>query len=86
MSLQGDGCHFPLSFHLVDDKGNYGEVKLSGRRVEMKGQLNSIFEFNMELELIEVDCDGVRFGISRHLFIPSNLIEKTGDFIRTRNN
>ena len=86
MSLQGNGCHFPLSFHLVDDKGNHGEVKFSGRRVEMKGQFNPIFEFNVEFELIQVDCNGVRFGISRHLFIPSNLIEKTRDLIRTRNN
>jgi hypothetical protein len=54
--FQGDGGDFPLSFHFINDKGNHGEVKLSGRRVEMKGQFNSIFEFNMELELIEVDC------------------------------
>ena len=64
MSFQGDGCDFPLSFHLVNDKCNHGEVKPSGRRVEVKGQFNSIFEFNMELELIEVDCDGVRFVFS----------------------
>ena len=69
MSFQGDGCDFPLSFHLVNDKGNHGEVKPSGRRVEVKGQFNSVFESNMELELIEVDGDGVRFGIFRHFFI-----------------
>ena len=62
MSFQGDGYDFPLSFHLVNDKGNHGEVKPSGGRVEMKGQFNFVFEFNMELELIEIDCDGMRFG------------------------
>ena len=36
----------------------------------MKGQFNSIFEFNMELELIEVDCDGMRFGAFSHFFTP----------------
>ena len=70
MSFQGDGCEFPLSFHLVNDKGDHGEVKPSGRRVEVKGQFNSFFEFNMELKLIEVDCDGVRFAIFRHFPIP----------------
>ena len=70
VSFQGDGCDFPLSFHLVNDKGNQGEVKPSGRRVEVKGQFNSVFEFNMEFELIEVNGDGVRFGISRHFFTP----------------
>jgi hypothetical protein len=48
----------------------------------MKGQFNSIFEFNMELELIEVDRNGVRFGMFRHFFRAQNLIEITGDFIR----
>ncbi len=38
---------------------------------------------NMELEFIEVDSDGI-FGIFNHLFIPSNLIEMTQDFIRVR--
>ena len=68
MSFQGDGGDFPLSFHLVNDKGNHGEVKLSGRRVEMKCQFNSIFEFNMEPELIQVDRNGVGSAIFRHLF------------------
>ena len=36
----------------------------------MKGQLNSLFEVNMEPELIQVDCYGVVFGIFCHLFIP----------------
>jgi hypothetical protein len=68
MSFQGDGCDFSLSFHLVNDKGNHGEVKPSGRRIEMKGQFNSILEGNMKLELIEVDCEGASFGAFRHLF------------------
>ncbi len=45
----------------------------------MKGQFNPVFKFNMELELIEVDCDGVRSGISRHFSTPLNLIERTRD-------
>ena len=28
----------------------------------MNGQFNSLFEFNMEFELIEVDDYGVRYG------------------------
>jgi hypothetical protein len=40
----------------------------------------------MELELVEVNCNGVSFRTFRHFFTPQNLIEKTGDFIRTRNN
>ena len=55
MSFQGDGCDFPQSFHLVNDKGNHGEVKPSGRRVEMKGQFNSIFDINLEPELIQIN-------------------------------
>jgi len=70
VSFQGDGCDFPLSFHLVNDKGYHGEVKAPGGRVEVKGQFNSIFESNMELELIEVDCDGVKFRTFRHFLIP----------------
>ena len=70
MSFQGDGCHFPQFFHLVNNKGYHGEVKAPGGRVEVKGQFNSILEFNMELELIEVDCDGVKFRTFRHFFIP----------------
>jgi acid stress-induced BolA-like protein IbaG/YrbA len=52
----------------------------------MKGQLNSILEFNMELELIEVDGDGMRFGIVRQFSTTQNLIENTGDFIWTGGN
>jgi len=51
----------------------------------MKSQLNLLFEANMELELIQIDYYRVGFGISRHLFIPSNLIEREGDFARTKN-
>ena len=70
MSFEGDGCDFPKSFHLVNNKGNHGEVKPSGGRVEMKGQLNSFFLFNVELELIEIDCDGMWLGIFRHFSSP----------------
>ena len=76
VSLQGDGCYFPLSFHLVNDKSNHGEVKPSGRRVEVKGQFNSIFEFNVELELIEVDGNGARFGIFRTPSSPHNSLKR----------
>ena len=81
MSFQGDGCHFPLSFHLVNNKGYHGEVKAPGGRVEVKGHFNSFLELNMELELIEVDCDGVRFRTFHHFLNPQNPIEKTGDFV-----
>jgi hypothetical protein len=52
----------------------------------MKGQLDSVFELNMELELIEVDGDGMRFGILRHFSISSKPLKKTGDFITTESN
>ena len=43
----------------------------------MKGQFDSIFEFNMEFELIEVDRDGVRFGIFWPIFSsPHNLLKQ----------
>ncbi|MGA2516119.1 MAG: hypothetical protein ABSG44_06175 [Thermodesulfobacteriota bacterium] len=86
VSFQGDGCHFPLSFHLVNNKGYHGEVKAPGGRVEVKGHFNSFLELNMELELIEVDCDGVRFRTFHHFLNPQNPIEKTGDFITTGSN
>ena len=70
MLFQEDGCDFSLSFHLVNDKGNHGEVKPSGRRVEVKGQFNSVFKGDMELELVEVDCNGVSFLTFRHFFTP----------------
>jgi len=49
----------------------------------MKGQFNPVLEFNMELELIEVNDDGMRVGIFRHFSTPQNLTENTGDFIWT---
>jgi len=70
MSFQGNGRDFPQSFHLVNDKGDHGEVEPSGGRVEVKGQFNSVFQGDMELELIEVDCDGVRFCTFPHFSIP----------------
>ena len=42
----------------------------------MKRQFNSFLEFNMELELIEVDCDGVRFGSFRHFPILQILLKR----------
>jgi len=76
MSFQGDGCDFPKSFHLINDKSNHGEVEFPGRRIEMKGQFNPILEFNMELELIQVDCDGMRVGVFRHFYTPKNSLKK----------
>jgi hypothetical protein len=49
----------------------------------MEGQFNPIFEPDMELELTEVDGDGVKFGISRHFFTTSNLLKMQENFIRT---
>ncbi len=57
-------------YHLVNDKGNHREVKHSRRPVEMKGQFNTILKFSMELELIQLDCDGVRFGICCNFSTP----------------
>ena len=45
----------------------------------MKGQLDSLFEVDAELELIQIDGDGMVFSILRHLFIHSKLVEKTRD-------
>jgi hypothetical protein len=36
----------------------------------MKGQFNPVLEFNMELELIEVDGDEMRTGVFRHFLSP----------------
>jgi hypothetical protein len=74
-----------MSFHLVNDKGYHGEVKPSGRRVEMKGQFNPMLEFNMELELVEVYCDGVNSGISRHFFAASKSLKGKKVLTRTGN-
>ena len=78
MSFHGDGCDFPLFFHLVNDKANYGEVKPTGGRIEMKCQVNSVFEFNMKLELIEINGDGVSSGIFRHFPSPTNSLKREG--------
>ncbi len=51
----------------------------------MKNQLNSVSEVNLKPELIQIDYYGVVFGIFCHFLIPSNLIEKTGDFAKTEN-
>ncbi len=84
MSLQRDGCQFPLSFHLVNDKGDQGKVKPSRGRVKVKSQFNSILKGNIKLELIQVDRYGASFGVLRRVApVPPNLIEKTEDFIRT---
>ena len=82
MSFQRNGRDFPLSFHLINDKGNNGEVKPSRRRVEVKSQFSSVLEFNVELKLIEIDCDGMSFVVFCHFHIPQKLIERTGDFSR----
>jgi hypothetical protein len=84
VSFQRDRHNLPLSFHLVNNKSNDGEVKPSGRRVKMEGQFNPMFEFNMELELVEVDCDGVNSGISRYFFHGLKIIERKGDFNENR--
>lgn len=52
----------------------------------MKGQLNSIFEINLEPELIQVDCYWMVLGIFHYSFIPLNPIEKTSDFLGAENN
>ena len=46
----------------------------------MEGQFNPVLEFNMELELIEVDNDGMKPGFFGHLFISLYLVEMKGDF------
>jgi hypothetical protein len=52
----------------------------------MKGQFNPVLEFNMELELIEVDGDGMSFGISRQFSTPQDLIESKRVFLRAGGN
>ena len=66
MSLQGDGCQFPLSFHLVNDQGDDAEVKSSRGRIEMKSRLDSVFQIDAELKLVQIDGDGAGFGVCRH--------------------
>ena len=58
MFLQGNGFDFSKFFHFVDDQGDYGEIKSSGLRVEMKGYLSSALGMKMELEFIQVNMNG----------------------------
>ena len=51
----------------------------------MKGEFDSLLELDVELELVQIDSDWAVFGIFRHLFIHSKLIEKTRDLIRAEN-
>jgi hypothetical protein len=51
----------------------------------VKGKLNFLFDVDIEFKLTQVNSYGVGFRIFRiflHLFIPSNLIEKTRDLSR----
>ncbi len=41
----------------------------------MKGQFNSIFKLDLELELIEVDRDVRRLGIPGHFALPRNFLK-----------
>jgi hypothetical protein len=63
--LERDGFDFPQFFHLVDDQGDHGEIKTSGRGVEIKGELSSALELKMEHEFIKVNLDR-RSRISDH--------------------
>ena len=67
MFLERNGLDFPQFLHLVDDQGDHGEIKASGRGVEMKGELSSALEMKMEHELVQVNLDG-RSRISDHFF------------------
>ena len=51
----------------------------------MEGELDSLFEVDMELELIQIDRYRAMFSILRHLFIHSKLIEKTWNLIWAEN-
>ena len=66
-----------MSFHRVDDKTNHREAKPSRWCVEIKGQLNPLFQVNIKLEVIEIDYYGPMFSIHPHLFNHSELVEKT---------
>lgn len=48
----------------------------------MKDQPDSIFEIDMEPELIQIDCYGILPGIFHHLLILSNPVERTGNFFK----
>ena len=43
----------------------------------MEGEFDSLFEVDMELKLIQIDCYRAVFSLLRHLFIHSKLIENT---------
>ena len=58
MLLERDEFDLPQFFHLIDDQGNHGEIKTSGRGVEMQAELRSALEMKMELEFIQVNLDG----------------------------
>ena len=76
MPLEGDGCQFPLSFHLVNDQGDDAEIKSSGGRIEMKSRFDSVFQIDAELKLVQVDCDGAGFGSFRHCLLSPILLRK----------
>jgi hypothetical protein len=65
--LERNGFDFPQFFHLVDDQGDHGEIKTSGRGVEMQGELRSALEMKVELEFIQVNLEG-RVRISNHFY------------------
>ena len=56
--LKGYAFNFPCLFHLVDDQGDQGKIKSSGRGIKMEGQWGFIFKMKMELEFIQVNLDG----------------------------
>jgi hypothetical protein len=59
MILEGDGFDLAEFFHLVNDQGDDGEIKSSGRGIEMEGQLKFLLEVKMELEFIQVNLYGI---------------------------
>ncbi len=57
MPFQWDGSYFSQFFHLVNDKGNQGEVKPSGGRVKTESQFNLVLDANVKLELVQIDSN-----------------------------
>jgi hypothetical protein len=55
---QGYGGHAPQFFHLIHNKGHHGEIRTAGGSVEVKAQLASVCEIQMQLETVQVDLDG----------------------------
>jgi hypothetical protein len=46
----------------MNDKGDYGKIKLSGGRIEMKAHFNFLIDGEMQFELIQVNsyqCFGI---------------------------